>query len=532
MNDCDSAGNYITHLSPSTAAFDSSNEPSCLKSESPAAGSSIPRYTTVAKTCYPADKVGIMANTLDSSCVEVRGLYQSPAGRSPTTSSHRPVPKLRDSCQACSASKVKCNRKKPTCERCEKRGLTCEYLVTRRAGRTKQRHNEPRMSSSAFLFGPSWPASTPSATATPTDCGPNLPSPAHMNLNALLTPPETSVVSPLTSLNAADLFGSPVMAFPGLDTLDFDPLCQSSFDFTTDHKNHGFFEGIGCAQPADSHFTLPRVPPEDTFSVMEDARIGQTRTANSGTLSPPFFNPDPKTDTGTGSSTSPGSGPDDAAPGCSGCCLLQATTLLQQLFANLPATCTPSSTSPKEGDDPNGSTTSNLEDVISKNKETIDKVNMMLNCPCSQDAYLLAIMALIVFKVLGWYAAVARETPKASSSESRPLPKSLYPDRRRSADGDLHGIDEEDYERRAGQVVLSELHCVQRLVNQLSQRLKADSIRCSLGPLSSAENATKTKTNSGKWSPFSPAMLDQLETDLRKGLRNLSSEIVNMLRRE
>lgn len=472
--------------------------------------------------------------TLDSSCVEVRGLYQSPAGRSPTTSSHRPVPKLRDSCQACSASKVKCNRKKPTCERCEKRGLTCEYLVTRRAGRTKQRHNEPRMSSSAFLFGPGWPASTSSGTATPTDCGPNMPSPAHMTLNALLTPPETSVVSPLTSLNAADLFGSPVMAFPGLDTLGFDPLCQSNFDFTADHKDHGFFEGVGCAQPAESHFTLPRVPSEDTFSVLEDAGISQTRNTHSGTLSPPFLNPDSKTETGTLSSTSPGSGPDEAPPlaGCSGCCLLQATTLLQQLFANLPATCSrPPTASPKEEADSSISSTSRLEDVISKNKETIDKVNIMLNCRCSQDAYLLAIMALIVFKVLGWYAAVARETPQGSSSGCRPSPDSLYPSHKLSTDRDMHGIEEEDYERRAGQVVLSELHCVQRLVNQLSQRLKANSIRCSSSPLSSAGHTSKSKPDPGKWSPFSPAMLDQLETDLRKGLRNLSSEIVNMLRR-
>jgi len=43
--------------------------------------------------------------------------------------------KLRDSCHLCASSKVKCHKEKPTCSRCAKRGLKCEYFVTKRAGR-------------------------------------------------------------------------------------------------------------------------------------------------------------------------------------------------------------------------------------------------------------------------------------------------------------------------------------------------------------------------------------------------------------
>jgi hypothetical protein len=43
--------------------------------------------------------------------------------------------KLRDSCSACAASKVKCTKEKPSCSRCAKRGTTCDYLVTKRPGR-------------------------------------------------------------------------------------------------------------------------------------------------------------------------------------------------------------------------------------------------------------------------------------------------------------------------------------------------------------------------------------------------------------
>lgn len=42
---------------------------------------------------------------------------------------------LRNSCESCATSKVKCTGRKPTCQRCEKRGFNCEYLVAKRAGR-------------------------------------------------------------------------------------------------------------------------------------------------------------------------------------------------------------------------------------------------------------------------------------------------------------------------------------------------------------------------------------------------------------
>jgi hypothetical protein len=43
--------------------------------------------------------------------------------------------KLKDSCDMCSASKVKCDKEKPTCVRCKKLGYPCFYSPTRRMGR-------------------------------------------------------------------------------------------------------------------------------------------------------------------------------------------------------------------------------------------------------------------------------------------------------------------------------------------------------------------------------------------------------------
>lgn len=43
--------------------------------------------------------------------------------------------KTRGSCQACANVKVRCTKERPTCTRCEDRGLTCEYLQSKRPGR-------------------------------------------------------------------------------------------------------------------------------------------------------------------------------------------------------------------------------------------------------------------------------------------------------------------------------------------------------------------------------------------------------------
>ncbi len=51
--------------------------------------------------------------------------------------SSKPSSKVRDSCDACAVSKVKCPKERPSCSRCEIRGTSCRYLLTRRPGRKK-----------------------------------------------------------------------------------------------------------------------------------------------------------------------------------------------------------------------------------------------------------------------------------------------------------------------------------------------------------------------------------------------------------
>lgn len=61
-----------------------------------------------------------------------------------TSTDGRKGSKLRNSCQSCAASKIKCDKQKPVCGRCFSKGLPCQYVQSRRPGRVPgQRRAQP-----------------------------------------------------------------------------------------------------------------------------------------------------------------------------------------------------------------------------------------------------------------------------------------------------------------------------------------------------------------------------------------------------
>jgi hypothetical protein len=59
-----------------------------------------------------------------------------PGARNSTTA---PIPKLKDSCDTCAASKIRCDKQKPLCGRCERLGYPCFYSPARRTGYARAR---------------------------------------------------------------------------------------------------------------------------------------------------------------------------------------------------------------------------------------------------------------------------------------------------------------------------------------------------------------------------------------------------------
>lgn len=148
----------------------------------------------------------------------------------------------------------------------------------------------------------------------------------------------------------------------------------------------------------------------------------------------------------------------------------------------------------------------------------------MLACSCTEGSFLLTVLSMIVLKMLGRYAAGAGRDAARRPGCGYGTPR---------ADGD-------EQQRIAAQLVLSELHRVQCLVNQLSPRLKGprygrrpqgslqgraadrDIWGCQSGILGDRDDPPATL--------FSASTMDQMESDLRKSLSTLSLGIIHTLR--
>jgi len=434
------------------------------------------------------------------------------------------TPKLRNSCHGCAASKVKCNKEKPTCARCVKRGLACEYFVTKRPGRKHdaRSHNITNVT----LATPVPCSSTSSETGILTS--PNLIQPFpkqntsdHSNtLPSLLSPADSawSLAFTTFSTDLDDIFASPI-SFPVPETSDHEISAQPHID--SRGVNNGLLNSNG-----DAAFLIP----EDAFSVIDEAVFELP------TLSKPCSPSNSRASTTSNAQSSQGFGSESPC-----CCLIRALDLLKQPFPNASTVCTRS----RQGYEHALRQLPTIQSVVAENEQIIKAITNILQCPCSQDGYLLTIMSLIVFKVLSWYAAAARETP-VTNDNSQSSSNFFHPNYRQSslrhseqvlqcstAVGN-YCIEGENQGHTAAQLVLGELHRVQRLINLLSQQFKDHGMHYGtvVGPYHSAADGQDTLSNKDStFSPFSAIMLNQLEADLRKRLRALSSEIVDMLRR-
>ncbi|KKY32003.1 putative c6 transcription factor [Diaporthe ampelina] len=224
-------------------------------------------------------------------------------------------------------------------------------------------------------------------------------------------------------------------------------------------------------------------------------------------------------------------------PSCG--CLTQSLELLKMLSAqHVPQTGLSGSES---NETQNATTSGPSHSVLTENKQSIDAVSERLTCPsCAGDSFLLAVLSMTVLKILERYAAAARaqpggaETTHPEAAKTSRLANSILASSKsqmvvvsRTYNTPRHRG------RRAAQLVLRELHHVQGLVNQLSPKLMRpkDRERRDLGPEELWGRLGRAGDHDrGPEAPFSATTLGQIESDVRKSLSALSSEIKNGLR--
>ncbi|RAH81727.1 hypothetical protein BO86DRAFT_448216 [Aspergillus japonicus CBS 114.51] len=390
------------------------------------------------------------------------------------TASSRASSKLRKSCDLCAATKVGCTKEKPSCARCAKRDHPCVYSTAKRAGRTSGKTQPRARRDSALTM-----TATMTATASPS---PTFTSAQASDTTSPSTPGGTGL-SPALDLQRQcspypDIFG----ALRSLDENCLSSLPASSFP----DLDELFASAVG----------LPLEPQNDA-STFFDFSLDDTGTVR------PHINPAPSI-----------SGPTSA--GCQ--CLARALALLADLSPGNPG-C---------GNDP-GTTTPALPDferVLAQNEQTSETVRTILQCNCTNDSYLLITLSLVVFRVIAWYTAATG----AASGEDPLEPVLQGPP---STDCAC-----EDEQRIAVQRILSKLAGVQASVDLLSQRLRRISETAGEEPQDKDTcdpSLHMTSPLAGGLhaflKPFSPSLVNTLETDLRKRLSDLSRAIVDRLRR-
>ena len=375
--------------------------------------------------------------------------------------------------------------------------MKCEYFAMRRPGRKRERsqpsnndgdrdrasRNIESHGSNSHLTDPDLSSmssrlgSLSGAECTPSD-----------SFAGLLTPLESNAISGFEGENEIldSIFTSPI-DFLELESLDF-----------LNHDPDAFSEG--------SSFDHPNISKSPSIS----SKAQSVMNGNTGT-----------------------SGASDSAS----CCLMQALDLLRKFSSAKTTGCILLKGQNDETIMTNvgNGVTLSTQTVVAENQQTFDIIRNMLQCSCMEDSYLLAMLSMIVLKALERYAAAARkqfgrtgekaDKPSASTSTQEQVQQMTS-----GGDGSVGRLE--------AQLILGELHCVQRLVKQLSPKLKTRVVGAGGKGGENVERAMSRgdlqvpSLSEGGMAkaPFSATIFEQLDVDLRKALSALSSEIIDMLR--
>jgi hypothetical protein len=406
-------------------------------------------------------------------------------------------PGLRNSCEACAAAKLRCPKEKPTCHRCAKRGIVCEYFAIKRAGRKPGSRSNINGNGSSGSASNNVPARPPERTHSHQDAEPRQAS--------TVSGPMTMFDQSLPNLMDVDA----VSDIDFTDGHDFDFF--SPADFLPHHAESGessgssiaTTDGGGSARPRDQSFST-------TFSNLD---IGVPEL---------FTLPSPNsTDWNTAF-------PDLDLSESSCSCLVQAVNYFTRLSQLSSTVCTTFASVDLDND-----TTLRLAlNVVEQNKATISAVSVILHCPNYHDGCLLALVSFIIFKMLSLYAAVACKEPNiqnlpAAPAVPTPLPEPVLP-----SQGILDNYPVErndDPQHMPGRIVLGELRRVRYLIVQLVEKLKSQSL--AQGVLEGTQSQESMDLDTDMRLPLSPVMYEQLDLDLRRRLKALSWAIVDRMTR-
>ena len=429
---------------------------------------------------------------------------------------------LRNSCEACASSKVKCSGRKPTCHRCEKRGFKCEYFQAMRAGRKPAGSTSTASNSSGGASQPAnevepngeVPIASEGAYASPRRRASEL-SDVWEDLNPLGRPSFLELLN--VNKSSSCLTPSFPMELPALDAAaptapmtSADNLYSSTIDSSLN---------VGLGNLCEAVLEASNDATADLFafplSTSRATGLATAVTRESQSLQRSL----------------------NAGQPCS--CLAQALGLMRRLSELM---CSTDAAGAARSD---VDTIRTIQDILQQNKAVINTATGMLYCQGRHDGYLLIIICLTAFKTLELYTAIL---PTSQRSQSRRLSVVSSFDSGRTNATHVNGycIEGGDWARQSAQAILSELHSVRRLTKLISEKLRIQAA-ATTSPSSTRTSCTAATTPDAPEElrslskevavsegearlPFSAEVYRQLEIDLDNRVKALSQQIIHRLR--
>ncbi|GAP85991.1 putative aflatoxin cluster transcription [Rosellinia necatrix] len=384
--------------------------------------------------------------------------------------------KYKDSCTHCAGAKVRCSKEKPRCTRCNERGLECSYGLSYRYGRLPAR---AKMGAAGFID-----QAITTAPSTPRELLPNgsrTPSPT--------SEPTAMPISWLSESNM-DMLNANTAAISGFSSLGYGAHAPNNF------LGHPYDAAPAPLAPVSGHTqtfqtltptsdpavtsaaatfnTLSYIPCLDTLG-QSVTRRHHSRSVSSASSIPSGYD----YSNGAYPNTSPvafGTPPETprARP-------------VQNYAVNMPHDCLSQAAA---------TLLSLRRQPISgqaRNRDMMEYIIQMIECDCfTQDGHMRMFMVLIGFEVMEGYSKTTQDEMAMSSTEG----------------------------------ILGDLHVVLKLVERLLRRLRET------GHGNYAQGLTPgSPTGQTGGSAISFAVFGQLEADLRKYLRGISHNPVDVFRR-
>lgn len=477
--------------------------------------------------------------------------------------------KLRDSCHACATSKIKCPKEKPSCSKCEARGIKCQYFFAKRPGRRRENstggHPNSCTSKNNTSFHTSSSSSKPNTDQelqinrsqdgdTIEIAGPSpraaAASPISLpeTISFLNTPPDFTISIPsipdsaggMGSPNLFSMIGDPSL-FANLsdfdpDSNDMDFIIADSLDF-----ERPLLDGDGAIRPLNDIGSL-LIPDKSINLSLGTSDINELVSASlMGSSGAPSL---PSSSVQTPSIARPGAVRTTNSTVNSPCgCVAEALDLLKTLSSAQCSLVSKFTDTDLPLSWPNVNDPGVAEGVLSENKNYIQAVTSMLSClSCTENAFQLAIISMIGFKILERYASAAQTQssslragsvePDTGLGSASGIISSSSTDHYMKALGHTYNKDGTANGRVTARLVLSELHRVQRLVNQLSSKLKGPKGGNGRGLDQERSGRHRGAADNDRTVAtfFSSRTLAQMEGDLRESLSSLSADIINRLR--